>query len=87
MRIRYDEIDGFIKIPDRIKYLVLFDYGWFNKICGRINYLICEKNGITNNINHNFAKIRIDSYKSLPSEKILTFHNVIILIRSVANKN
>ena len=32
-------------------------------------------------------QIRIDSYNSLPIEKILTFHNVIILIKSVVNKN
>ena len=38
-------------------------------------------------INHNFGKIRIDSSNSLPIEKILTFHNVIILIKSVVNKN
>ena len=31
--------------------------------------------------------MRIDSYKYLPIEKILTFHNVIILIKSVVNKN
>ena len=32
----------------------------------RINYLISKKSGITDNINHNFAKITIDSYNSLP---------------------
>ena len=36
---------------------------------------------------YNFARIRIDSYNSLPIEKILTFYNVIILIKSVVNKN
>ena len=46
-----------------------------------------EKSGVTDIINLNFAKIRIDSYDSLPIEKILTFHNVIILIKSVVNKN
>ena len=50
-------------------------------------YLISEKNGVTYSINHNFGRIRIDSYNSLPIEKILTFHNVIILIKSVVNKN
>ena len=45
-----------------------------------------KKSGITS-INHNFARIRIDSYNSLPTEKILTFHKVIILITSVVNKN
>ena len=29
-----------------------------------------------------FSRIRIDSYSSLPREKGLTFHNVIILIKS-----
>ena len=48
---------------------------------------IYEKSGITDSINHNFSRIRIDSYDSLPIEKVLTFHNVIILIKSVANKN
>ena len=38
-------------------------------------------------INHNFGKIRIDLYNSLSTEKIMTFHNVIILIKSVVNKN
>ena len=28
-----------------------------------------KKNGIKDNINHNFAKIRTDSYNSLPSKK------------------
>ena len=40
-----------------------------------------------NSINHNFAITRIDLYNSLPIEKILTFHNVIILIKSLVNKN
>ena len=34
-----------------------------------------------------FARIRIDSYNSLLTEKSLTFHNGIILIKSVVNKN
>ena len=57
------------------------------KICDKIKYLISGKSGITDSINLNFGKIRIDSYNSLPIEKILTFHIVIILIKSVINKN
>ena len=38
-------------------------------------------------INYNFGKIRIDSYISLAIEKMLTSHNVIILVNSVGNKN
>ena len=87
LRIRFDEIDGFIKIHNGIRYLVLLHCGWFDKICDRIKYLISEKSGIKDSINHNFARINIDSYHSLPIEKILTCHNVIILIKSVDNKN
>ena len=39
MRIRYDEIDGFIKNHNGIRYLVLIDYGWFDWTCDRIKYL------------------------------------------------
>ena len=74
MRIWLDKIYGFIKIHDGIRYLVLFDYGWCSKICDRIKYLISEKSDITDSINHNFARVRIHSYNSLPIEKISTFH-------------
>ena len=69
LRIRYDEIDGFIKIHNGIRYLVLFDCGWLDKVCGRIKYLVIEKNGITDTISHNFARIRIASYNSLHIKK------------------
>ena len=35
---------------------------------------------------HNYARIKVVSYDSLPSETTLTFHNVIIHIKSVFNK-
>ena len=78
LRIKFNKVDGFIKVYDRIIYLVLFDYGWFGG--DRIKYFMNEKSGITDSINHNFGRIRNNSYHSLPIEKILTFHNVIILI-------
>ena len=87
MRIRFNKIDGFlISLDDKIKHLILFDYGLLDKICDMIKYLISEKSGITKSINHNFGKIKIYSYNSLPIKKILTFH-IIILIKSVFNKN
>ena len=86
MRIWLEKIDGFIKIYDKISYLVLFSLERYNAIDDRINYLISEKSGITYNINHNFARIRIDSCNYLPTEKALTF-NVIIFIKSVVNNN
>ena len=52
-----------------------------------VKYLISEKSGITDSINYSFGNIRIESYNYLPIEKIFTFHNVIILIKSVVNKS
>ena len=74
LHIRFDKVDGFIKILDGIRYLVIFGCGWFDKICDRIKYLINEKSGITDSINHNFGRIRIESYNTLPIEKILTMN-------------
>ena len=88
LRIRFDKKDGFIIFLDgKMKHLILFDYGLFNKICDKIKYLISEKSCVTNSINRNFGKIRIDSYNSISTKKILTFHNVAVPIKSVVNKN
>ena len=38
-------------------------------------------------VNHDFARIRIDLYNFLTIEKTLNFHNIIILTKSVVNKN
>ena len=67
MPISLDKIDDFIRVRDcKFRHLVLFDNGLFDTICDQIKYLISEKSDITNSINHNFEKIRIDSYNSLP---------------------
>ena len=73
LRISFDKIDGFVKIHDNIRYLVLFDYSFYDKICDKIKYLISKKSGITDSINQNFARIRIDSCDSLLIEKIYDF--------------
>ena len=62
-------------------------YRIYNAIFDRIYHLTIDKSATTDSINHNFARIRIDSYISLPIEKALTFLNVIILIKSVVNEN
>ena len=88
LRIRFDKIDGFIIALDgKNEHLILFDYGLFNKFCDKIKCLISKKSGIANSINHNFRKIRIDSYNYLPIKKIMTFNNIIIFVKSVVNKN
>ena len=62
--IRFNKIDGFIKIYYGIRYLVILGHSWFGEICDSIKYLINEKSGITNTINHNFGQSRIDSPNS-----------------------
>ena len=57
-----------------------------DEIFDRIKCLISKKSCITDTINQNFSRIRIDLYNSKPIEKILTFHNVSILIKSVVNE-
>ena len=77
----------FISVYDGTRYLVLFGSEKYDFLYNRIRYLIGVKIGITYVISHNYAKIKVDSYDSLPLEKAMTFHNVIILIKSVFNKN
>ena len=44
LRITFDKIDGFIlSLDGKIKHLILFDYGLFDKICDKIEYLISKK--------------------------------------------
>ena len=76
LRIRFNKIDGFIKICVGIRYLVLYHYERYNANYERIRNLISGKSGITDSINNNFEGIRIDSYNSLPIGKTLTFHNL-----------
>ena len=89
--IRFDEIDGFIKIDDGISYLILFGHWWYDELCDKIKYLIkcgftlkrvCNMTR-TSSINHNFARIRIDLYNSLSIEKTLNFYNDIIQLRQL----
>ena len=65
--------------------LLLIGYGLFDEICDKIRYIISKKSDITDSIIHNFRKIRICSFNTL--FKILTFHSVIMFVRSVVNKN
>ena len=44
--IMFDEIDGFIKIYDGIRYLVLLYGGFYDEIHHRINYLIIVRSTV-----------------------------------------
>ena len=69
LRVRFDKIDGFIRVYDGTRYLVLFGSEKYDHIHDRIRHLISVKRGITDIISHNFAKIKADSYNFLPLEK------------------
>lgn len=56
----------------------------YNAKFDKVMYIISLKSNITYVFSHNFAKIIVDS---LPLENSLTFHNAIIQIKSVWNKN
>ena len=43
----------------------------YDAIYNRIRYLVSQKSIITYIFSHNYARIRIDSYDSLPLEKTL----------------
>ena len=53
LHIKFNEIDAFIKINEKNRYLALFDYSYCDKICDKIKYLITGKSGITDSINQN----------------------------------
>ena len=84
--IRFDKIDGFIRIYDGSKYLVLLGPEIYDAIYNRIRYHISIKRGITDVFSHYYAKIKVDFYDSLPIGKRLISKNVIIHIKSVFNK-
>ena len=69
LRIRFDNIIRFIKIYDGTRYLVLFGPKRYDEISDSNKHIISKKSGITYIFSHNFAKIKVDSYNSLPLEK------------------
>ena len=77
MCVRFDKVDGFIKVYDGTRCLVLFSS---EKM---MSFTTGVKSGLTYVISHNYARIKIDLYDSLSLEKILTLHNVVILIKSL----
>ena len=85
--IIFDKIDGFIRVYDGTRFLVLFGSEKYDFIYNRIRYLKGVKSVITYVDSHNYSRIKLDSYDSLPQEKTMTFYKVIILIKAVFNKN
>ena len=87
LRIMFNNVDEFIRVYDGTKYLVLFAPEKYDAIYDRIRYFITLKSGITYIFSHNYVRIKSNSYDDLPQEKALTLINVIILIKSIFNKD
>ena len=87
LRFRFHKIDGFIRIFDGARYLVLFYPEKYDAINNRIRYLLSQKSRIAYFFPQITQKCKVGSYDFLPVEKILTLHNVIILIKSVLSKD
>ena len=77
----------FVRVYDRTIYLTLFGPEKHDTINKKIRYLMSQKCGNTYFFLKNYARIKIESNDSLPLEKTLTLHNVIILISLVFKKN
>ena len=76
-----------IRIYEGTRYLRLFGTEKYDAIYDRIRYYKSLKSSITYFLSHYFAKMKVDSYDSLPIEKTLTLYNVIIHIKSVLIKD
>ena len=86
--IKFDKINGFIRVYDEGKWLVFFGAEKYHSIYNRIRYVIAVKGDVTYAFfSHNYTKLKIDSYNYLSLEKTLTIFNVVILIDSVFSKD
>ena len=86
-RIRFNKIDEFIRIYDGTGYLILLGSEKYPAMYNRIRYIISLKSSITYTFSHYFAKMKVDYYDFLAEEKILTLRSIIIIIKSVLNKD
>ena len=68
------------------KMIFTWPFWAFHDILGIWKWFFCAV-GITYVIRYNYGKIKVDSFDSFPLEKTMTFHNIIILIKSVWNKH
>ena len=66
LRIRFDKISC-VLVYDGNRYSIIFGPEKYDAIYSRIRHLISQKSGITYVISHNCARVKVDSYDSLPS--------------------
>ena len=66
---RFDKIDGIIRICDGTRYLTFSGTEKYDAIYNRVSYPINLKSCSTYTFSNYFAKIKVDSYDSLPIKK------------------
>ena len=64
MLIRFNKIDGSVRVYDGTRYLLSFGSEKYDFIYDRIRYIIGVKGGITYVVSHSYSKINVDSYGS-----------------------
>ena len=84
--VTFYKVDEFNRVYDGTRYLLVFGPEKKDVFYDRIRYLIGLKSCVTYVISRNYARIKVDSYDSVPLEKILTLHNVIIHIKSLISQ-
>ena len=76
--IRFDKIDGFIRVYNGTRYLIIF--GAENRIYNKIRYLIGVQSGVLYVFSHSYTRIKVDSHDSLSLEKTLTLKKHFIML-------
>ena len=74
LSIRFIKIFGFVIVYDVARYLILLRGERYDFMYNMIRYLIGVKSSITYVVSHNYAKIQVDSFDSLPLEKTLPYN-------------
>ena len=62
LHIRFDKIDGFIRVDGGTRYSVLFGSENYNFVYNKISYLTEVRSGITYVISHYCAKLKVDLF-------------------------
>ena len=75
--------DNILIIFDGTRYVVLFGAEKYDFIYSKIRYLTGIKHAITYIFTHDYTRIKVDSYDSLPLQETWTCHNTITYIKSI----
>ena len=83
--IRFNKVDGFVRVYDGIRYLVLFGPEIYDATYDKIRSFLSQESCIK--ILFLLIKSKLILMIPLPLEKTLTLHNVIILTKSYFKKD